>query len=261
MAGIQPNNAKKMEDKRKYVFVTGASSGIGRYIAVKLSAQFNIILHGRDKKRLEDTLTKCDAGNQHLIFMADLNQPFQVQEALTGIIVNENIEIIHFVHCAGFMKMLPLKMVTIESINETFSTNVFSAAIITKVLTQRKINGTALKTVVFISSNISNFGAKAFSVYAASKGALDSLMRSLAVELAPNIRVNSVLPGAIPTEMTSSIFEDKEKTDRIASTYPLGLGEPHDIYEMVNFLLSEKSKWITGQQFTVDGGRTINITG
>ena len=86
-------------------------------------------------------------------------------------------------------------------------------------------------------------------------------MRCLAVELAPNVRVNSVLPGAIQTEMTGNIFENKEVLDRMAQMYPLGVGKPHDIFEMVEFLLSEKSRWITGQQFTVDGGRTINISG
>jgi NAD(P)-dependent dehydrogenase (short-subunit alcohol dehydrogenase family) len=99
------------------------------------------------------------------------------------------------------------------------------------------------------------------SIYGSTKGALDSLMRCLAIELAPKVRVNSVLPGGVKTEMTASIYENKELIDRMEATYPLGFGYPEDIYEAVNFLLSDKSRWITGQQFTVDGGRTINITG
>ena len=103
-------------------------------------------------------------------------------------------------------------------------------------------------------------GAKAHSVYGASKGALDALMKSLAMELAP-IRVNSVLPGAVRTALTEHIFEDEELINRMAETYPLGLGTTADIYEAVKFLLSEEARWITGQQITVDGGRTVNITG
>ena len=61
--------------------------------------------------------------------------------------------------------------------------------------------------------------------------------------------------------MTEAIFEDQETVERIKATYPLGFGESNDIFEMVDFLLSEKARWITGQQFVVDGGRTINITG
>lgn len=125
----------------------------------------------------------------------------------------------------------------------------------------RKLNGDTLKSVVLISSNISNFGAKAFGVYGASKGAMDALMRSLAVELAPKVRLNSVLPGGVRTTMTEHMYQDEELVKRMAATYPLGLGEANDIYEVVNFLLSDKARWITGQQCTVDGGRTINITG
>ena len=86
-------------------------------------------------------------------------------------------------------------------------------------------------------------------------------MRSLAVELAPRVRLNSVLPGGVRTSMTEHMYQDEELVKRMAATYPLGLGEVNDIYEAVNFLLSDKARWITGQQCTVDGGRTINITG
>ena len=159
------------------------------------------------------------------------------------------------------MKMLPLKMITTDTIHTTFATNVFSAALIIKVLLNRKLNNSALNAIVLISSNISNFGAKAFSIYGSSKAGLDGLIRSLAIELAPKVRINSVLPGSIKTAMTESIFEDKETVKRMEATYPLGLGDTNDIFEMVEFLLSEKARWITGQQFTVDGGRTINISG
>ena len=159
------------------------------------------------------------------------------------------------------MKLVPLKMISTDIINSTFATNLFSPSIILKVLSNRKINNSALSSVVFISSNISNFGAKAFSLYGASKAGLDGLMRNLAVELAPKVRINSVLPGAVRTDMTESIFNNVDTIKRMESTYPLGLGNIQDIYGIVEFLLSEKARWITGQQFTVDGGRTINISG
>jgi NAD(P)-dependent dehydrogenase (short-subunit alcohol dehydrogenase family) len=250
-----------MENRKSYILLTGASSGIGRCLAIKLSAEYNVILHGRNMERLQETKSLCCKDNNHLILSFNLAKADEVENMLSAFIIENSIEVTNFIHCAGFMKMIPLKMVTLDTINTTFSTNVISAILITKVLMQRKINNNSLKSIVFVSSNISNFGAKAFSIYAASKGALDSLMRCLAVELSPKVRINSVLPGAIQTGMTDTIFENKEALDRLVLTYPLGLGKPEDIYEMVNFLLSEKSRWITGQQFTVDGGRTINITG
>lgn len=250
-----------MKQKKLYVLITGASSGIGQVLAINLSKDYDIILHGRDRQKLEHTKSLCNKDKEQIIFTLDLKDIYRIEDSLLSFINENELEIGHFIHSAGFMKMLPLKSISLEMINTTFSTNVISAALFIKVLTQRKINSDALKTVVFISSNISNFGAKAFNIYGASKGALDALMRSLAVELAPKVRVNSVLPGAIHTGMTKNIFENKEGLERMAKDYPLGLGEANDIFELVGFLISEKSKWITGQQFTVDGGRTINISG
>ena len=250
-----------MEKKKSYILLTGASSGIGRCLAINLSTDYNVILHGRNLERLQETKSFCCKDNEHLIFSYDLVKVDKIESVFSAFIIENNIEVTHFVHCAGFLKMLPLKMVPIDTINTTLTTNVISAILLTKVVTHRKINNNALKSIVFVSSNISNFGAKAFSIYAASKGALDSLMRCLAVELSPKVRINSILPGSIQTGMTETIFENKEALDRMMLTYPLGIGKPEDIYEMVKFLLSEKARWITGQQFTIDGGRTINISG
>lgn len=244
-----------------YILVTGSSSGIGRVIAIKLSEHYPVILHGRDAGRLQQTKNACSSAHKVLIWQADLNETETISSELTDFLLDNRIVVSGFVHCAGWMKMLPLKMLSWEVMSKTFHTNMFAAAFILKTLIQKKINKGALKSVVFISSNISNRGAKAFSIYAASKGALDSFMRCVAMELAPQARVNSVLPGAVLTEMTGEIFENEEVRTRMASTYPLGFGHPEDIYEMVAFLLSDKSRWITGQQFVVDGGRTINVTG
>ena len=247
--------------KKQYVLVTGASSGIGSCIAKSLSKNYNVIIHGRDAEKINQVITGCENSTQQLVLIADLQKYEDLESVLREFVIEKNIEITGFVHCAGFMNMLPAKMTSVSVIQKTFSTNLFSAAIIVKLLLQRKVNAKSLKNVVFISSNISNFGAKAFSLYSASKAGIDGLMRSLAVELAPRVRVNSVLPGAIHTPMTTAIFQDEEKTKSMLSTYPLGEGFPQDISNMVEFLLSDKSKWITGQQFTVDGGRTIDISG
>jgi NAD(P)-dependent dehydrogenase (short-subunit alcohol dehydrogenase family) len=251
-----------MEEKQKkeYVLITGATSGIGSALAINLSQDYHIILHGRNAEKLQHVKALCDKENIQLIYTQDLSKSGEIEHGLAGFIADNKIEINHFIHCAGFLKMLPLKMISADTMNTTFAVNVISAALLIKILTQKKYNSQALKTIVFISSNISNFGAKAFNIYASSKGALDSLMRCLAVELAPRIRVNSVLPGAIHTDMTEAIFENKELLEKMAIDYPLGLGKPDDVCGIVQFLISEKSNWITGQQFIVDGGRTINIS-
>lgn len=245
----------------KFVLVTGASSGIGKEIAIQLSKDFNVVLHGRDLDRLHQVKALCDASNHSLIWQQDLNEVNEIENSLITFLGNHEIEIDKYVQCAGYMKMAPLKMSSLNILTKTLNTNVISASLISKILIQKKANNGALRAIVFISSNISNMGAKGMSAYGASKGALDSLMRCLAVELAPKTRVNSVLPGAVVTEMTQNIFDNEEVKLRMEASYPLGIGEPNDIYQMVNFLLTNRSKWITGQQFTVDGGRSIDISG
>lgn len=246
---------------KETLFLTGATAGIGEEIAIVLSKQYNIILSGRNTEKLEALKAKCSTENSVYILPLDLSDLDSLEKNITAFIAENNITIEKFVHCAGFMKMVPLKLVSQDLMLETFKTNVFSANTIIKLLCNKKANSSALNNVVLISSNISNRGAKAMSTYGSSKAALDGLMRSLAVELAPKVRVNSVLPGAVITEMTKSIFENEEVSNRMSAQYPLGIGLPNDIAEAVGFLLSEQSRWITGQQLTVDGGRSINITG
>ena len=246
---------------KETVLLTGATAGIGEALAISLSKQYNIILSGRNTQKLEDLKEKCSTENKIYLLPLDLSDYNNIEKKISFFLNNYELSIDKFVHCAGFMKMVPLKMVNQDLMLETFKINVFSANSIIKLLTNKKVNNLALNSVVFISSNISNRGAKAMSTYGSSKSALDGLMRSLSVELAPKVRINSVLPGAVITEMTKTIFENEEVSQRMSLQYPLGIGLPNDIADAVLFLLSDQSRWITGQQITVDGGRSINISG
>lgn len=256
MADSQLNNISM-----KTILITGASSGIGREMAIQFSKDFNVVLCGRNKERLGEVCSLCNSNTSHYIWQYDLSKVGELEQSLTSFIYENDLEINYYVHCAGLMKNYPLKMVTIDLMQETYNTNIFSAVLISKVLTTKKTNGKNLENIVFVSSNISGFGAKAHSIYGSSKGALDNLMKSLAIELAPTIRVNSVLPGAVHTPLTEHVFEDEELVARMLKSYPLGFGSVTDLYNAVKFLLSDEARWITGQQLTVDGGRTVNITG
>ena len=247
-------------EKRHYILITGATSGIGEHIAINLSDKYHLLLTGRNENALSNVITQCRNPHHHLVWEYDLNNTEEIENSLNSFLSSQNISISIFIHCAGFLKMLPLKSITKTYIEQTMKVNFLAAALIVKVLINKKINNAALRNVVFISSTASIMGAKAFNVYSASKAALDALMRSLAVELAPTVRLNSVLPGAIQTRMTDHIFKDAELLNRMTKDYPLGVGYPSDIFEMVRFLISDESRWITGQQFVVDGGRSINIS-
>lgn len=243
------------------ILITGASSGMGREIAIRLSHTCRVILCGRNEERLLETLAQCSEGFNHIIWQYDLEDINGIEPSLSGLLKGYEAKVDYFVHCAGYIHTLPIKLVTVDALQKTFNINMFSAELIIKTLMMRKVNKDALRSVVLISSNISNFGAVAHSIYGASKGAVDAMMRSLAVELAPRVRINSILPGAVHTAMTKHIYENADLISRMESAYPLGLGTTTDIADAVEFLLSDKARWITGQQLTVDGGRTVNITG
>jgi NAD(P)-dependent dehydrogenase (short-subunit alcohol dehydrogenase family) len=246
--------------KPNCVLITGASSGIGRHIAVSLSRSRRLVLHGRDAGRLIETRDLCERPAEHLLWNLDLKQGDRIEGSLMQLIELNQLAVEGFVHCAGTLKVQPLRLVERASAHEIMEVNVMSALEILRLLVRRRVNERHLRGVVLISSTASRFGARGFSVYCASKGALDAFMRAAAVELAPDVRVNSVLPGAVRTAMTESMLADDALQTRMEADYPLGLGEPGDIAAAVEFLLSEKARWITGQQLVVDGGRTVNIT-
>ncbi|WP_257874469.1 SDR family oxidoreductase [Helicobacter sp. 11S03491-1] len=131
---------------------------------------------------------------------------------------------------------------------ETFNINLFSCCEIMAALL-KKPNQNHLKNVILISSISAKIGYKGTSVYAASKAGLDSLSRSLSHELSPQVRINSIILGNIQTRATQHL------QDTLLAP-PLGVGKPQDVSYLVEFLLSARSGWITGQNIVLDGGKT-----
>jgi NAD(P)-dependent dehydrogenase (short-subunit alcohol dehydrogenase family) len=247
-------------DPSKVTLITGASSGSGRRIAVHLSRSRRLMLHGRDRARLLETRDLCERPAEHLMWDFDLRRGDHIEGALEPLLRVNQLAIENFVHCAGTLKIQPLRLLDRGSAQEILDVNFMAALEILRLLVRPKINAKHLRGVVLISSTASRFGARGFSAYCASKGALDAFMRAAAVELAPRVRVNSVLPGATRSAMTAAMLSDTELRDRMEADYPLGIGDPDDVAWAVEFLLSDKSRWITGQEFVVDGGRTANIS-
>lgn len=243
-----------------FTLITGASSGIGREVAIYLSRQRRLVLQGRDQLRLEETRSQCQQPEIHQLWNCDFRSPEVIDGSLRPLLETGGARVEGFVHCAGMLIMLPLRSIELLKAREIMNVNFHSAAEIARLLIKKRLNEQCLKRIIFISSVAGKFGAKGFSAYSASKGALDAFMRSLAVELAPAVTVNSILPGTIQTAMTKSILENPEMKQSLEKAAPLGIGTPADIAATVEFLLSDGARWITGQQIIVDGGQTTNIS-
>lgn len=242
--------AEQVENKH-YTLITGASSGIGAECAILLSKDRNIILAGSNEQRLQETLSKCAEPERHIIWRCDFaSEQAAIAEQLTALIQTNEIVVDEYVHCAGMTKILPIKDFQRTYVDQIFNVNFFSVVEILRVLLKRA-NKRALKNVVLISALVSQRGDVGNSIYAASKGAINSLVYSLSQELAP-IRINAVLPGNVKTPMTAQLNE--QFLNQLEQSTPLGIGYPVDIANYVEFLLDEKSRWITGQTIFVDGG-------
>ena len=159
------------------------------------------------------------------------------------------------VFAAGIFAIKPLRVLDYSFLKKSFDIAIFSTIAIIQLLSSKRINANSLESVVFISSVSAKMGTKGYSAYGAVKASMIGLVKSMAAELSPGTRVNAVLPGGIKTRTTSFLFDNMEEPN---PRYLLGDGNPTDIANMIDFLLSDKSRWVTGQEFVVDGGLTCS---
>ena len=240
----------------KNIIITGASSGIGRQCAITFS-QFgaNIILVARNKEKLVQTFNELDKGN-HVIFAQDLTEYDKLEEIINVSVVKIG-RISGLVHSAGIEMTLPLRGMQPSYYEEMFSVNAIAGFELAKIISKKKYIDKDGTSFVFISSILGLLGKPGLIAYCASKGALISGTKAMALELAKkNIRVNCILPGVVETEMSNKIYENlpEESKKSIVNMHPLGLGKPEDIANSCAFLLSDASRWITGTNLIVDGG-------
>ena len=243
----------------KNIIVTGASSGIGQNVAIlcsQMGAKVTII--GRNEERLNDTFFQLE-GQGHFKVKFDLTETDKIK-GMVSEIVSKLGTIDGLVCCAGISGILPLKLITVEQQEQYFRTNVFSTIELTRqVLSIKNIN-TVGASVVFFSSIMGLVGENSKSLYSMTKGALISASRSLAVEYAKKkIRINCISPGVVITPINTNqpYIADPEKRALLEAKHPLGLGQTNDIANACIFLLSDASRWMTGQNLVIDGGYTI----
>ena len=241
-----------LEGKR--VLVTGASSGIGRQIAVSCSQMGATILGtGRDAARLDETLGLLSAGD-HLMIPADLTQASGRDSVITAT-VNPFDGV---VHCAGISRLSPVRMMSEAHLLEIMAINVNAPMLVTQTLLKRqKISDGG--SVLFISSIAAHIGVPGVAGYSGSKAALIAMMRCLAMELIKRkIRVNCLSPALVKGPLLTATAELVGSMETEEKNYPLGFGEPEDVANASIFFMSSASRWITGTTLVMDGGLTIS---
>lgn len=242
----------------KNIIVTGASSGIGRQCAIDCSRMgARIILVARNRERLEETRSLMSVDN-HIIACIDLENIAEIGKKIRPIL--ENIGSCHgLIHAAGIENTASLKYTNISDCELLYKVNTLSAIEIIKTLSSKKYSqeGTSMVLISSISGIIGRAGTIG---YAASKGALITACRTMAIELSRRkIRINCVSPGTILTPMMEkylSVLTEEQRKKRLEG-FLLGIGNPDDISNACIYLLSDASKWVTGQNLIVDGGYTI----
>lgn len=243
----------------KTIVVTGASSGIGRQCAIDCSKQgARVVAIARNQDRLDETLSSLD-GEGHRCYSYDLSDSKGIGD-LVSAIVTDCGRIHGMVYAAGIEKTLPFKLLKIEEYNEIFQVNTLSAFEMARCVSNIKSFNKLGGGIIFICSITATIARAGTAAYSASKGALASASRVLAIELAKRkIRVNCISPGTILTPMMQnylSSLSEEEYNKRIGG-FPLGLGEPSDVSLACVYLLSDAARWITGQNLIIDGGFTM----
>lgn len=236
----------------KTVLITGATSGIGKNLTEYLaqSTEYKPVIVARNEENLKELSEKYSIK----YIQYDLNDINNIPSIFTQLKENQ-IELDGLVHCAGISPLMLVKENDIKTMLETFNVNFFSFIELAKGFVNFNTTNNN-KSIVGISSVAAKIASYRQSVYGASKAALEEATKCMAKEfMQQGIRVNTIAPGVVNTEMLIKLQKEsvglKEKLEKL---YPLGIADPIYFSKMITYLLSDDSKYITGQCIEMDSG-------
>lgn len=227
--------------EQKNILIIGGSSGIGKALARQLSVTQKVYATFNTTSEVSDP--NANLSFHYCNVLDDTIDLHYLPEQLHGL-----------VYCPGSINLKPLARIQPEDFINDYKLSVVGAVkIIQQVLQRLKVTDNA--SIVLFSSVAASQGFNFHSIVSSSKGAIEGLTKALAAEFAPSIRVNCVAPSITDTPLSSSLLNTESKKEANASRHALKrVGAADDIANMVSFLLSDQSSWITGQVFKVDGG-------
>ncbi|WP_340103933.1 SDR family NAD(P)-dependent oxidoreductase [Rhodohalobacter sp. 8-1] len=245
--------------KNKTAIVTGSTKGIGRGIAEYFAGEgASVIVSGRDEQKGAETVKKIkEKGGEAFFVAADVSSQHGNENLYSSAKEHFGMPDI-IVANAGMLGLGSLTDISAEHWQKTFDVNIHSLFYLLRIaLPEMKQNGGG--SVIVTGSLASQKGFPNHAAYCATKGAVESLVRQIAVDAAPAVRINMIAPGAIDTELyrSSAVAFPNPDTilDEVPGTIPMGkTGTPLDVAKAALFLASDESEWITGTVLTVDGG-------
>lgn len=241
----------------KTILVTGASSGLGRGIAIQCSKiGARVVINGRNEQRLFETLSQME-GDSHQMIIADLSTQDGIDK-----IISEVPELDGCVHSAGIPSMTAVKNIDRQLMENMLSVNTIAPITITSLLVKKKKLKKKSSVVLIASISGVCVGNTGEAPYSATKGALSGFVKTAAIELgARGTRINTICPGLVPTSilaMSNEMFSVDQLNETMGPRYPLKrFGTTDDIANGAIYLLSDASSWITGINLVIDGGYTL----
>ena len=225
----------------KNYLIIGGSSGIGKELVDILSNQQHQVYSTYFNNTIEES--SLGVNYQYLNVMDEDIELKELPDIIDG-----------FVYCPGSINLKPFSRISPKAFVEDFQLQVIGAIKTLKSILP-KLKAAEKASIVFFSTVAVQTGFNFHSQVSVSKGAIEGLTKSLAAELSPNIRVNTIAPSLTDTPLSSRLLNTEAKLEANAERHPLKrIGAANDIAEMAAFLLSDKSTWMTGQIIHVDGG-------